>query len=215
MPEENLKPALRRALQVHEIGDETPYRLFFAAKGKSGASFGFMQGDLAGKQPVVQRTFHEVLSADGVSEALINDYARRLSVHLVRNPLTAAETNQINAALRAHSARVDAMDDAILSHVYAGLDECVATARNARRTILPIAQLFIAMWINMSGPPSKILSWLAGEDAQLRSPVPAPGDEVDRNAIEAYLRATHYFTENPRNFAHIRESADAGAALLR
>jgi hypothetical protein len=53
MPEENLKPALRRALQVHEIGDETPYRLFFAAKGKSGASFGFMQGDLAGKQPVV------------------------------------------------------------------------------------------------------------------------------------------------------------------
>jgi len=214
MPEEKYRPALRQALQVHEIGDKTPYQLFFAAKGKSGASFGFMQGDLAAQQPIVQRTFHQCLATSGFSEDEINSLARRLSVHLIRNPLSRDETERVNAALNAHRVLVDAMDDSILTGVYGGLDKCLATASNARRTILPLAQLYIAMWINMSGPPSKMLRWLAGEDPQLGVHVEPPGPEVDGNAIRAYLKATSYYRENPRNFAHLEESADAGAQRL-
>jgi hypothetical protein len=51
MVDEMLKPALRVALRLHEIGDLSPYQLGFAGKGKSGASFGFMQADLAAGQP--------------------------------------------------------------------------------------------------------------------------------------------------------------------
>ena len=214
MPEEKFKPALRRALQIHEIGDKSPYQLFFAAKGKSGASFGFMQGDLAASQPIVQRTFHQCLSTSGFSEEEINGFARRLSVHLIRNPLTKPETERINAALNDNKRLVDAMDDAILSGVYGGLDKCLTTAANAQRTIQPAAQLYIAMWINMSGPPSKILRWLAGGDPELGVRVEPPGKDVDVTAVQAYLNATSYYRENPQNFAHLRESADAGAKEL-
>jgi hypothetical protein len=214
MPEEKLKPALRQALQVHEIGDKSPYQLFFAAKGKSGASFGFMQGDLAAQQPIVQRTFHQCLSESGFTEDEINGLARRLSVHLIRNPLSREETERVNAALNSRRNLVDAMDDAILTGVYSGLDKCLATATNAHRAIQPLAQLYIAMWINMSGPPSKMLQWLAGADPQLGVRVEPPGAEVDVNAIQAYLKATSYYRENPQNFAHLEESANAGARKL-
>lgn len=214
MPEERYRPALRQALQIHEIGDKSPYQLFFAAKGKSGASFGFMQGDLAAQQPIVQRTFHQCLSASGFTEDEINSLARRLSVHLVRNPLSRDETERVNAALKDHKDLVDAMDDTILIGVYGGLDKCLATAANAHRTVHPLAQLYIAMWINMSGPPSKMLRWLAGDDPQLGVRVDPPGPEVNVNAVHAYLKATSYYRENPRNFAHLEDSANAGAKKL-
>ena len=44
MPKEELKPGLRLALRLHEIGDATPYRLFFAGKGTSGRCMG-LQSD--------------------------------------------------------------------------------------------------------------------------------------------------------------------------
>jgi hypothetical protein len=214
MPEERYKPALRQALQFHEIGDKSPYQLFFAAKGKSGASFGFMQGDLAAQQPIVQRTFHQCLSTSGFTEDEINSLARQLSVHLIRNPLSREETERVNAALDAHRDLVNAMDDTILMGVYSGLDKCLAAATNAHRTIQPRAQLYIAMWINMSGPPSKMLEWLAGHDPQLGVRVDPPGPEVDVPAVQGYLKATSYYRENPRNFAHLEESANAGATKL-
>jgi hypothetical protein len=214
MPEERYKPALRQALQFHEIGDKSPYQLFFAAKGKSGASFGFMQGDLAAAQLIVQSTFHQCLSASGFTEDKINGLARQLSVHLIRNPLSRAETERVNSALDAHRDLVDAMDDTILTGVYGGLDKCLAAAEKAKRTIQPLAQLYVAMWINMSGPPTKMLKWLAGDDPQLGVPVEPPGKEVDVKAIQAYLKATSYYRENPRNFPHLEESAKAGAKKL-
>jgi hypothetical protein len=214
MPDDALKPALRAALRMHEIGNESPYRLFFAAKGKSGASFGFVQGDLAAGQPEVQRTFREVLTAAGVGHDVITDIARRLSVHLIANPLSPAETKQVNDALLAGRASVDAMDEAILAKIYAGVDTCIARAAQAGRSVAPKALLYMAMWINMTGPPSKLLVWLDGRDPQLRSAVAPPGNPVDVPAVEAYLLATDYYTENRRNFAHMQESAAAGALKL-
>ena len=214
MPDEALKPALRAALRVHEIGNDSPYHLFFAAKGKSGASFGFMQGDLAAHQPEVERTFRYVLTAAGMAPNVIADLVRRLSVHLIANPLSPDETKKVNDALLAGRALVDAMDESILAKVYTGVDACTARAAQARRSIAPKALLYMAMWINMTGPPSKLLVWLDGRDPQLRRPVAPPGNLVDVAAVEAYLLATDYYTENPRNFAHMQESAAAGAQKL-
>jgi hypothetical protein len=215
MPDDALKPGLRAALRQHEIGSNSPYKLLFAAKGKSGASFGFMQGDLAAGQQGVQQTFQEVLAAAGFDAPTIAALLKRLSVHLIDNPLSAEETARVNAALLAGQDKVDAMDELILAQVYDGLDKCISTARAAGCRIAPEAQIYMALWINMTGPPTKLLSWLQGADPGLGRPVPAPGQVVSETNIRAYLGATNYFMENPRNFMHMVESASAGIAMLR
>ena len=214
MPDNALKPALRMALRLHEIGDSSPYRLSFAAKGVSGASFGFMQGDLAANQPGVQKTFHDALAAAGVSEAKIKSLTQQLSVHLISNPLTAADTKLVNDALLASKGLVDAMDEDILQGVYGSLDQCTQTATGAGRTIAPKALIYMALWINMSGPPTSLLKWLAGKNPGLTKPIPKAGAVVDGPAMETYLQATSYYSENPHNFPHILQCAAAGAALL-
>src|SRR5271156_2644589 len=128
MVDETLKPALRTALRLNEIGDASPYQLSFAGKGKSGASFGFMQGDMVAGQPEVQQTFHNALEAAGIPAATIDDLAQQLSVPLVSCPLTQDERQEVNAALLASRALVDAMDEIILGKVYDSLDTCTARA---------------------------------------------------------------------------------------
>ena len=110
-----LQGGLKAALRLHEIGNTSPYALSFAGKGNSGASFGFMQGDLAAHQPGVVEAFQTALSAAGVPDRQIASLRQRLSAHLTRNPLTAEETDLVNRALDAPAGRaaVDAMDQAI------------------------------------------------------------------------------------------------------
>src|SRR5919109_2718033 len=92
MPEDKYKPALRAGLKMHEIGNDTPYRLYFAAKGKSGGSFGFMQGDLAAWQKVVTQTFKDVLAAESATSTKISSLLAKLSVHTIGNPLGTGPT---------------------------------------------------------------------------------------------------------------------------
>jgi hypothetical protein len=214
MPDQSLKPGIRAALRLHEIGDASPYQLSFAGKGKSGASFGFMQGDMAAQQPEVLKAFRDALAAAGSPSATIEKLVGRLSVHVVDNPLTPAETKAVNDALLAGRQLVDAMDESILGKVYDDLDTCIAKASGAGRSIAPKAALYIALWINMTGRPTKLLVWLADGNPQLRVPVPPPGTVVDGPAIETYLRATDYFTENPGNFPHMMQSVAAGVHAL-
>ena len=202
------------ALRLHEIGDASPYQLFLAGKGKSGASFGFMQGDLAAGQPEVKTTFHDILAADGISQNQIENITKKLSVHLIFNPLGPAETKLVNDALAAHSDLVDAMDEQIARNVYDDLDQCLQTAQGAGRAIAPKALIYMALWINMTGPPSSLLKWLGGGNPGLPKPIPKAGSAVDGPAMETYLRATHYYTENPGNLPHMLNSAAAGAAIL-
>ncbi len=209
-----LKPALRMALRLHEIGDASPYQLCFAGKGKSGASFGFMQGDMAAGQPVVRQTFRAALATGGIAAATIAALARRLSVPLMACPLAPAERDEVNAALLAGRALVDAMDERIIGAVYAALDDCTARADAADRTIAPKALIYMALWINMTGPPTSLLVWLGGGAPVLRRPVPPAAATVDGPAMEAYLAATDYFVENPLNLSHMMQCAAAGAALL-
>jgi hypothetical protein len=210
----NLRNAMTKALRINEIGDASPYEISFAKKGNSGASFGFMQGDLAANQPIVQQTFRSVLAAAGVAASAIADFVARLSVHLMANPLTAAETDVVDRALLAGRNSVDAMDQNILSGVLDGVQKCIDTAATANRHIEAKALIYMALWINMSGAPNKLLLWLSGQDPQLGSPVQPATAAVDGAAMESYLRATHYFMENPGNFPHMQASAAAGAATL-
>lgn len=214
MPSDQIKPALRRALRRHEIGDKSPYQLFFAKKGKSGASFGFMQGDLAAGQPEVQATFKSALAAAGVAKAMVESLTARLSVPLEQDPLAPEETILVNGALLASKDLVDRMDEGILSDVYADLDKCIAAAQASGRSIDPTALLYMAMWINMSGHPTTLLRWLRGESVELHHAIAPPGLVIDEAAMKRYLEATKYFIENPRNFRHMADCATHGATAF-
>jgi hypothetical protein len=212
MPDDAVKPALRAALRCHEIGRRSPYEICFAGKANSGGSFGFMQGDLAAGGPVVRSTFRRAMAAAGMAQATIDDLAQRLSTKGITNTIiTPDEKQQIDAALGASRALVDAMDEAILGKIYGELDTCIDAAASGNRTIDPVAQLYIAMWVNMTGPPSKILDWLRGTvplgDTEL-------GETVEEADIQAYLQAQKYYLDHPQNFPHMVESADKGAEAL-
>ena len=205
MPDDAIKPAIRAAMREHEIGSHSPYEISFAAKGKSGGSFGFMQGDLAAGQPIVHQTFRQAMAAAGMPKKKVDDIEKRLSVHLTQSPLTSQEEHDVDAALLASSTLVDAMDESILQTVYGQLDTCINKAAQANRTIAPKAQLYIALWLNMTGPPTRILTWLSG------STLPSIVGEYD---IQGYLRAQSYYIANPGNWPHMVQSVAKGAALL-
>ncbi|EJJ31591.1 hypothetical protein [Rhizobium sp. CF142] len=214
MPAEKFKPALRAALRMHEIGNDTPYRLYFAAKGKSGASFGFMQGDLAAGQVVVTKTFNDILTSEGIPPSKINSLLAKLSVHTIGNPLNPSDTKLVNTALDKHRADVDEMDEAILSDVYQSLDTCISAASNGGKTISGKAMLYAALWINMAGPPTKFLDWLKGKDPHLIHPVPKAPALITGDDVRAYLMATSYYVSNPGNAPHLDASVKAGEVLL-
>ncbi len=206
MPDDSLKPALRAALRTHEIGNRTPYEISFAQKANSGGSFGFMQGDLAAGQAIAHSTFRRCMAEAGMPEATIGDLEHRLSTKGAKpSIITADEKQRIDAAFQARRDLVDAMDESILQGVYRHLDTCVGVATDAGRTIDPIAQLYIAMWVNMTGAPTKLLDWLRSPDR---------GDTVTEDEIQDYLRDQKYYKEHPKNFPHIVESADEGAKVL-
>ena len=216
MIDDAIKPAIRTALRLHEIGDASPYQMFFAGKGKSGGSFGFMQGDLAAGQPNVKTTFEAAMAAAGVPLSRSRTLKAALSVHCINNPLNARDTNTVNNALSSDVGRplVDTMDESILHGVYSGLDQCIAAAAATNRSTDVKALLYLAMWINMSGPPSTVLSWLGGKPVNLAKPIGKAPAVVDGPVMEAYLRATSYYSENPANFPHLMQCAAAGMGAL-
>jgi hypothetical protein len=214
MPGEAFKPAIRAALRMHEIGVQTPYKLYFAGKGKSGASFGFMQGDLAAGQPVVTSTFQSVMHGAGVASTRIATLIQALSVHLLVNPLSAADTKLVNDALVAGRTLVDQMDEQILADIYHDLDRCIAAATQNGRTLTGRGMLYAAMWINMSGHPTKLLAWLGGGDPHLSHSIPQAPATIEGKDVRTYLMATDYYITNPGNAPHLDESVQAGAVLL-
>jgi hypothetical protein len=213
---ESLRAGLRAALRMNEIGDASPYQLSFAGKGKSGASFGFMQGDMAAGQSIAQVAFRAALHAAGVPEAKVAALAQRLSVHLIDNPLTPEDTKLVSDALNAPPGRqqVDAMDENIFENVCKDLDQCISSARGSGRQVTPSAQIYMILWINMTGRPTTLLDWLSGKNVSLKRPIAAPSAVVDAEDMKAYLQATAFFTENPENFPHLMHSTAAGTEII-
>jgi hypothetical protein len=210
----DLKAAIQYAVQLNEIGHESAYRLCFAGKGNSGASFGAMQGDLAAGQPIVTSTFQKILQNAGHSADDIQTITAQLSVHLFSDPLTAAQTDSINAALLANKSLVDAMDQVILQGIFSGLDKCISAASSANKHIEPIALIYMALWINMTGPPTRLLTWLEGGDPGMEG-APVLGGAVGEDDMKGYLGATSYFRANPGNLPNTVNSAEAGALKLQ
>jgi hypothetical protein len=212
----DIRSAIKTALRLNEIGSASPYQLSFAGKGKSGASFGFMQGDMAAGPQIVRDTFAQALLTAEIAGATVTALARQLSVPLFHNPLSPADTREVNAALATVAGRrlVDTMDDQLCAGVLQSVAACVDRAAAASRTVEPAAQIYMALWINMTGAPSKLRDWLSGQSVFLSQELAPPGPIVDGAAMENYLRATIYFTENPGNLPHTLQSAAAGINQL-
>jgi len=202
--------AIYTALRRHEIGTDTPYRLSFAKRGQSGGSFGAMQGDLAAHQDVARDAFRKCLTQAGFTATDVDRLIGMVGVHCPENPLSREETGQIDAALAKGHAIVDDMDAAIFQRILADVEHCIAVAHDHGRTLSDEALLAIAMWINMTGAPTKLLLWLQGQDPQLVRPIgPAPA-LIDWATMQNYLHACKYYVENPGNFAHLVECVGVG-----
>jgi hypothetical protein len=216
--EAKLRTAIDAALRLHEIGSGDPYRLSFAAKGRSGASFGAFQGDVSAN-PRARSTLRAILKAAGVTPQRATAILKRLATKTAANPLSPADQQTVAAALAAPAGRaaVDAMDAAILDGLCAAVDDCSAAAAAAGRTIEPMASVYIALWINMAGPPTTLKRWLAGDDVWLDGharQVVAPGAVITTAAMADYLKATDYFAANPQTFASLANAASASQIML-
>ena len=214
MVAEVLLPAIRATIHANEIGAGSPYVLDYARKGKSGASFGFMQGD-TNVSDLARRTLRQVLAAADADQATIDRILSALSRALPNgDPLTAVDAATANGALGSARGReiVDDMDNQLMQTVLTGLDTCEAAAATRAMTLTPIAHLYIAPWINMSGAPTLMNAWLKGAAVH---GVPAPiGPQVQGEEVVAYLQSLAYFQTNPKNFKHYEECVTTGAGLL-
>ncbi len=206
MVDSSLYPAIKDAVRRNELGPASPTRLCFARKASSGASFGVFQGDTH-SNPLARQTLRDILAASGCAP----ERAARIMTLLSQpcpdgNPLTGDDTALVNAALESPvgQALVDAMDQTLMTTVLRELDTCIAAAAQHGRTIAPASLLYIACWVNMTGPPTSLRHWLGA----------APQTHVTTAGMIAYLRATRYFTENPGNFRHLQQSVQGAEALL-
>jgi len=209
-----LIPAIRTTIRENEIGDASPYVLGFAKLGKSGASFGFMQGD-TNVSELARTTLRQALTAAALDPARIASIMTAVSRPLPSgNPLAPPDLAAVNLALASGAGQklVDAMDSQLLEQVLAGVDNCTAAAATRGLAIAPIAYLYIAPWINMTGPPSLLIIWLKGGTALGLSPPALPTlTEAD---MQAYLQSTSYFQMHPKNFLHLKQCVLQGAKHL-
>jgi hypothetical protein len=212
MVDQALYPAIRAAIKQNELGDASPYCLSYARLGQSGASFGIFQGD-TNVNPHARSTLTDVLNAAGVADDAVAAILAAVSKPLPDgNPLSSEDTGTVDAALASDLGRplVDAMDDQLMQTVLAGIDSCLAASGS--RSIDPEAQLYLALWINMTGAPTTLCRWLEG--TEIAGLAPPAGATVSAQDIGNYLQASAYFRENPRNFSHMQASVAAGTGQL-
>ena len=210
----NLIPAIKATIRANEIGNGSPYVLSFARNGNSGASFGMMQGD-TNVCPPARRTLKNALMAQGMSDPDAQAIVDQLHAPLPNgNPLSDSDTQAVADALGSSQGKalVDAMDQALLQTVLSGVDQITAAASAAGMSVEPMALLYFAPWINMTGAPTTLCAWIGGGQAN-NVPSPAAPQLLVDDAI-AYLQATAYFAAHPKNFQHLQDCVNIGAAQL-
>jgi hypothetical protein len=212
--EADLVPAVRAAIQYNELGAASPYSLSYACLGASGASFGIFQGD-TNVNHAARVALLQALQANGVAA----DACDRIIAAVSRpcpngNPLSAGDTQLANAALAAPSGRalVDALDGGLLEIVLGEVDSSVAAAAAQSFTIDPAAQLYIALWVNMTGAPTTLNAWLGGSVELGLGPPEGP--VVMQADLQMYLQGSVFFRLHPQNFIHMQSAVQVGAALL-
>jgi hypothetical protein len=207
-----LYPAIRAAIKQNELGTASPYCLSYARLGQSGASFGIFQGD-TNVNPLARSALADVLNAAGVDTPTADAILAAVSRPLPQgSPLSADDSALVDKALAAGSGQtiVNQMDDQLMQTVLNGIDSCIAASGS--RPIDPEAQLYIALWVNMTGAPTTLAKWLGG--TEIAGAAPPDGPTVAATDLENYLQVSAYFRQNPRNFAHMQASVEAGVALL-
>lgn len=208
-----LVPAIKEAIKQNEIGNASPYRLSYARLAKSGASFGIFQGD-TNVNHTARAALAAALRAGGADEDRVTRIIGLVSQPCPNgSPLSPEDAAFADDALASTAGRqvVDAMDGELLQVVLHGLDTCIAAAEGRSLAIQPVALLYMALWINMTGPPGVLSKWLGGSaELGLSPPIAA----VSRQSIESYLHATSFFTLHPKNFVHLQESVKAAVPTL-
>jgi hypothetical protein len=204
---------IRAAIRMNELGSASPYQLSFACLGQSGASFGIFQGD-TNVNHTARAVLREALAltADGPTcDRIIGAVSQPCPTGC---PLSDGDLALANAALSSTDGMtlVDGMDDALLQVVLNEVDTSIAASATVQATLAPPVQIYVALWVNMTGAPKTLNAWLSGTPELGLGP-PAP-PTVTRQAIEAYLQATTYFHLHPRNFLHMQQSVNAGLAAL-
>jgi hypothetical protein len=214
MVDSALIPAIRVAIKQNELGNASPYELSYARLGASGASFGIFQGD-TNVNHVARDTLRQILQAAGVGNVACDRIIGAVSQPCPDgNPLSPEDTAAANDALSSDAGKavVDAMDNRLLQVVLGELDTCIAAANTRQQTIAPVALLYIALWVNMTGAPDTLNKWLSGtQEVGLAPPV---GPTVTQQNLENYLQANTFFRLHPRNFVHMQDSVQAAVPSL-
>lgn len=213
MVAQNLIPAIQKTVYANEGGE--PYKLSYAKKGSSGASFGYMQSDMHMRSDA-RDAMRKVLAAAGADQATVDRLVAALTPALPNgSPLSKQDADFVDAALSSNAGKalVDAQDALILNGVLDDVDGCIAAAAARNLTIAPLALLYIAPWINMTGAPTTLKKWLGGTPVDGYPAPPAPPEALGAQ-LEAYLKATKFFRENPKNFKHFSDCVALGAKLL-
>jgi hypothetical protein len=206
-------PAIKAAIHANELGNLTPYKLYFAKKGSSGASFGVFQNDTH-ENPAALATLTDILNSAGLPTDQVQRITNLVAQACPADPLTDGDEAAANAALASDAgmAKVDALDQSELNAVCRYLAQATAASANP---ISGEAQLAICMWCNMTGAPTKLLTWLGGSSVTLASgTVEPPGNPVSFDDMTRFLKDSTYFVQNPGNWQHFADSGTAGAALL-
>jgi hypothetical protein len=209
-----MQPAILKAIHSNELGSASPYCLSFAGLGSSGASFGLFQGD-TNVNHTARAVLAQALAAAGVDAATAGRIMAAVGQACPRgNPLSAEDTQAANDALACDAGRalVDKMDGALLQIVLGELDSCIAASARVGQTLAGEAQLYIALWVNMTGAPTTLNAWLSGSTEV--GMAPPPGPQVTALQIENYLQANTYFRLHPHNFVHMQQSVQSAVDLL-
>ena len=210
-----LVPAIKEAIKQNELGNASPYHLSYACLGSSGASFGVFQCDCHSNNAKARPVLTQALQAAGADPATTARILAALAEACPHgSPLSSSDATLMNGALASAAGRalVDQMDQVLLNIVLAELDTSIAAAAIQSLTIDPVALLYIALWVNMTGAPTTLNRWLAGSvEARLAPPA---GPSVSDSDMETYLQANSYFKLHPKNFLHMQASVNAAVPLL-
>ena len=213
MTDPAMLPAIKAAIRANEIGSQSPYKLSFAKKGNSGASYGVFQNDTYANRAALT-TLTQILTSAGLPADQVQRISGLLGRPCPTNPLSAADEAAVNAALASAGgqAQVDALDSTQLQIVTGYLDQALAAST---APVNGDAQLAICLWCNMTGKPTTLMTWLRGASVtQGGGTVAPPGNPVSLADMTRYLKATQFFVQNPGNWAHFSNSVAAGVPLL-
>ncbi|HLN23413.1 MAG TPA: hypothetical protein VK558_05460 [Patescibacteria group bacterium] len=214
MVDQSMIPAIREAIKQNELGNASPYCLSFACLGASGASFGIFQGD-TNVDHDARATLLKALQAKAADVATQNRIIAAVSRACPGgNPLTKDDTETANSALSCDQgiALVDRMDGRLLDVVLSELDSCISAAASRQQSLASAVQLYVALWVNMTGAPDTLNKWLGG--TQELGLMPPLGPVVTKNDIEKYLQANTYFRVHPKNFVHMRDAVATAMPFL-